>query len=123
VSEEHDEPRPDLEQALRDLRSPDAWVRFTAAMALGEPETCFGRQGSERLVRQLLPLLEDEDSYVRHHAAESLGKLGYAEALPALRSTLETERKEAPPGAAPIRDAGVACPRAIEVPCVPMTGA
>lgn len=94
------DPTPDLtakevQEAFDHLRSPHAWERFGAAMAFGNPERNLGIPRSADFVKLLAPLLEDEDSYARLHAAESLGRLGYADALPALEVALQSERAAA----------------------------
>jgi HEAT repeat protein len=69
-----------------------SWTRMDAAIGLG-------RRPAARAVDALLPLLNDPDDLVRHHAVRSLGAVGDARAAQALRafqarSTKERKRAE-----------------------------
>lgn len=75
-------------EALRSaLRDDDAQVRFTAGLAL----TKWGAQ-AEEAVPELVAALEDDNRYVRAHAAEALYYIGSAQAKNALLDFLRPAR-------------------------------
>lgn len=68
---------PDVEGAIRLLRSPDVQIRQFVAYLLGQ-------SGDQRAVEPLIDALQDEDSGVRGAAANALGTLGDVRAVPYL---------------------------------------
>jgi len=84
---------------LADLRDASAGNRWTAVTVLGDT-------GDERVVPHLLPMLADEDVFVRMATARVLGELGSEEAIPALIETLSD-------GQAAVREATVVALRVL----------
>ena len=72
------------------MRDQDEWVRYHAAMALGE----IG-EGASNAVPALMHALRDQDKYVRRYAVEALGKIGKG-AVPALIRTLKNGNVNVP---------------------------
>lgn len=68
---------PDVEGAIRLLRSPDVQIRQFVAYLLGQ-------SGDERAVEPLIDALQDENNGVRGAAANALGTLGDVSAAPYL---------------------------------------
>ncbi|MCB9905250.1 MAG: HEAT repeat domain-containing protein [Planctomycetes bacterium] len=73
---------PAWQVALDDLNSEDSAVRWNAVQALAE-------SGDPAVVPHLVPLLEDEDIWVRMAAAGALGDLAAVDAVEPLIRTLE----------------------------------
>ena len=68
--------------------STDQWVRMDVAIGLGRRESPIASA-------TLAGLLSDREFLVRHHALESLARIGDASALPALRAFDPTSPREA----------------------------
>jgi HEAT repeat protein len=72
---------PDVEGAIRLLRSPDVQLRQFVAYLLG-------RVGDTRAIEPLIDALQDEDVGVRGAAANALGAIGDEAAVPYLKPLL-----------------------------------
>jgi HEAT repeat protein len=77
----HDHQTPDVEGAIRLLRSPDVQLRQFVAYLLG-------RVGDARAIEPLIDALQDENVGVRGAAANALGAIGDEAAIPYLRPLL-----------------------------------
>lgn len=78
-----------LEAALRDVRDPKPLVRASAARDL----VPHGAEARERVIAALEKALADDNALVRATAAEALGDLAAADALPALLVAVEDEHQ------------------------------
>lgn len=72
-------------QHLGDLESPDAGLRLDAVFALGQTQ-------DPAVASHVIPMLTDEDVFVRMVSAQVLGALRAKSAVPALIDALEDER-------------------------------
>ena len=76
-----------MEKALIDLKSSDRFTRLSAASALkGSGVVPSLRQD---VVKALVPLVSDEDSFLRDEATEALGGWGGHEEVPVLLKALD----------------------------------
>jgi HEAT repeat protein len=86
-----------VESLVKQLKSPEASTRRTAAKALGE-----AGPSAREAVGALADALKDSDSFVRRFAAQALGEIGPAarDAVPALTKALNDSRREVQEAAA-----------------------
>ncbi len=78
---------PDIEGAIRLLKSPDVQIRQFSAYLLGQT-------GDPRVIEPLIETLEDEHIGVCGAAANALGRLGDDRAIPHLRPFLEHDNPQ-----------------------------
>jgi len=82
-----DQPIPDVEGAIRLLRSPDVQVRQFVAYLLGQV-------GDARAIEPLIEALKDDDVGVQGAAANALGALGDQSAVPYLFPLLKHKNRQ-----------------------------
>jgi len=90
-----DDPRA-TRRLARVAGSTDRWVRMDVAIGLG-------RRPSSIATATLMRLIDDEDGLVRHHALQSLARIGDPSALAALRRFASPNRRETELAAEAIR--------------------
>ena len=73
---------------LETLKSENSSLRSCAAQVLG-------RTGRMDVIEPLLQALDDEDSWVRKHVMEALGRLGAGKAIPHLEKMVHMKEKPA----------------------------
>jgi len=78
---------PDVEGAIRLLRSPDVQLRQFVAYLLG-------RVGDTRAIEPLIDALQDENAGVRGAAANALGAIGDDAAVPYLKPLLNNDNAQ-----------------------------
>jgi HEAT repeat protein len=86
-----------VQAIVAELGDSDPQVRVKAATTVWGPLVAsqLGRVEDPRVLDALLPLLHDEEGWVRNAAAGSLGQLGDVRALNPLRELVNRERKDA----------------------------
>lgn len=81
----------DIDELVKQLKSPDADMRRAAAKALAESGA-----DAKPAVAALADALKDKDTYVRRFAAQALGEVGpdARSAVPALAGALKDDKKQ-----------------------------
>jgi HEAT repeat protein len=82
-----DNPTPDIDGAIKLLKSPDVQIRQFMAYLLGQT-------GDERTIEPLIDALQDENVGVRGAAANALGALGSDHAVPYLLPLLKHDNQQ-----------------------------
>lgn len=73
------------------LASENAADRYETCALIGDCRTQLECEPDLELMELVVPLLQDKEPDVRYDAAQALGRLGFPEALPALRYALDDD--------------------------------